>query len=111
MHARDLHALRRDEVSAEPTGQAKADAVIEALEGPDEFGLTQTQKASIHQRFAAELGEKADSIEFAKGFGASSCCQTERVKVRGYRKPLEGFNRQKNYVAEKYLCPHCGAYA
>lgn len=100
-----------DEVDEEPTGPAKAEAVMESLQGPDEFGLTQPQKTNIFERFRSLIGkDKAHSIEFADGWSTTGCCNAKRVKVRGFRKPIEEFKRQNTWAVEQAICPNCGEF-
>lgn len=93
--------------------QGLAEAAAESLAGPDRFGLTQPQRESIRQRLAEKDGEdKADTIEIAdhaaSSYNRNQCCQQRMLCVAGYRKPIEGFKRQKEHAVRRRVCTHCG---
>lgn len=90
---------------------SQAAAALDALAGPNQFGLTQPQIESFRERLAGIYGEdKTHRIEFEEKYGGygTHCCEERMLTVKGFQQAIEHFKEPKGHTFRHYVCKHCG---
>lgn len=104
-----MRSLRRNSMSKPAT---EADLALDALEGKDDFGLSELQRASLHKRLTAmETPEKTHSISFSAIGSATwptECCSKPMIGINGHKEPHENFERCLAPACVRKICTLCG---